>query len=113
MSIGGWGYALATAMGLYVCGCEAAAAQTQAPVVIGVVNDTSDTVFSPGMRVWIGGNNFDSAAGVQVGGLPVSVIERRPWLGPTGKIGELVLVQLPMDLPVGATTVAVTSGDVS
>lgn len=86
---------------------------SQTPVIVGVVNDASGTEFSPGMHVWIAGTNFDSAATVQVGGRSVTVLERLPWLSPTGRIGDLLLVQLPVDLPAAPTTLVVTSGGVS
>ncbi len=80
----------------------------QTPSIVAVLNPVSGTGLSPGMQAWIAGTNFGTTASVQVGGRAAPVLQRPRWYDANNTIiGDLLVIQIPMELTAGATTLEV------
>ncbi len=66
------------------------------------------------MQAWIAGTNFGTTATVQVGGRAAPVLQRPRWYDANNTIiGDLLVIQIPMELTAGATTLEVLAGGVT
>jgi uncharacterized protein (TIGR03437 family) len=86
----------------------------QTPSIVAVMNPASGTGLSPGMQAWIAGMNFGTTATVQVGGQAAAVLQRPHWYDANNTvIGDLLVIQIPVELAAGPTTLEVLAGGVT
>jgi uncharacterized protein (TIGR03437 family) len=86
----------------------------QTPSIVAVLNPASGTGLSPGMQAWIAGTNFGKTATAQVGGQAAPVLQRPRWYDANNTvIGDLLVIQIPMELTAGPTTLEVLAGGVT
>ena len=87
----------------------------QTPSIVAVMNPASGTGLSPGMQAWIAGMNFGTTATVQVGGQAAAVLQRPHWYDVNNTVigGYRWLIQIPVELAAGPTTLEVLAGGVT